>query len=252
MKYIKYTNGQEKLVSYKIPIALGYKRDKKRKKNEIDIYDDEYFKKQFKSNLNSLNRTKNKIYDICKSEHWEYFVTLTFNKQKVDRYNYKEITELLTKWLDNQKHKYPGIKYIIVPELHKDGGYHFHGLMNEIQVKQATNYYTGKSLKDKKQRQIYNLTDYNIGWSTATQISDTKKASAYITKYITKELLARTKGKKRYWRTKNIQEPIEQKQYFDPIIKDELIKQAKKNANCIKTISPKQLPDQEITYLLKN
>ena len=71
------------------------------------------------------------IYKLaCNNKPWDYFVTFTFNSDKVDRYNFSEVSKKLSKWIDNIKQKY-GCKdmgYIIVPEKHKDGAWHFHGL----------------------------------------------------------------------------------------------------------------------------
>lgn len=49
--------------------------------------------------------------------------------------------------------------------------------------------------------------DWKYGFSTATKIKDTVRASAYITKYITKECVQHTKYKKRYYASRNIKRP---------------------------------------------
>lgn len=38
----------------------------------------------------SVTRSKNKIHDLARSETWEYFVTLTYDSSKTDRYDYNE------------------------------------------------------------------------------------------------------------------------------------------------------------------
>ena len=70
----------------------------------------------------SQNRTLNKIYEISRSNDWDYFLTLTFNPEKVNSYDYEEVTKKLSQWIKNMKRKYaPDLKYLLVPERHKSG-----------------------------------------------------------------------------------------------------------------------------------
>ena len=86
-----------------------------------------------RSQRNSKTRTIQNIYEISRANKWEYFITLTFNPEEVDSFNYQEVVHKLSDWLHNLKKRYsPELKYIIVPELHKSGRYHFHGLFSDI------------------------------------------------------------------------------------------------------------------------
>lgn len=82
----------------------------------------------------SLSATKNRIYNIARSNTWQWFITLTFDRNKVESSDYDIITQRLHKFLSNlQQRKCPDMKYLIVPELHKDGEhYHFHGLISGV------------------------------------------------------------------------------------------------------------------------
>ena len=104
-------------------------------------------------------------------------------------------------WLNNLKKRYaPDLKYIVVPELHKSGRYHFHGLFADIGNMELVD--SGKRLPDGEI--IYNLGNYDLGFTTATRIKDNARVSSYITKYISKDLCAVTNGKKRYWNSRNL------------------------------------------------
>lgn len=154
-----------------------------------------------RSNRNSKARTIQNIYEISRANTWEYFVTLTFNPEKVDSYNYQEVTKKLSQWIKNLKKRYsPDLKYIIVPELHKSGRYHFHGLFSDIGNMPLVD--SGKRLPDGST--IYNIGNYTLGFTTATKIKDNARVTSYIAKYITKELCAVTANKKRYWCSKNL------------------------------------------------
>lgn len=168
----------------------------------ININEEEFYK------YVAFKRSKNMIYKLaCNNKPWDYFVTFTFNSDKVDRYNFSEVSKKLSKWIDNIKQKY-GCKdmgYIIVPEKHKDGAWHFHGLFKNCDNLN----FIDSGIKDKQGRTIYNISNYKFGFTTATKLSDIDKAVSYILKYISKDLFGDSlKGKKRYWRSKNLEMPI--------------------------------------------
>lgn len=150
----------------------------------------------------SYNRTKHKVYDIVRSNKWDYFFTLTFNPDKVDSFDYAECVEKLSKWLNNSRRKAPDMKYMVVPELHKSGRFHFHGLFADCDGLG----FVDSGHKD-GEKIIYNVGSYKLGFSTATRIQDLHKSCSYITKYITKDLCSVTKGKKRYWASRNLTQP---------------------------------------------
>ena len=167
----------------------------------------------------SISRTINNIYSISRSNDWEYFVTLTFNPKKVNSFDYDEVSKKLSQWIKNFKRRYaPDLKYIFVPELHKSGRFHFHGLIANIGSLDLID--SGKKSKGKV---IYNLGNYKLGFSTATEIVDIKKTCSYFTKYITKDLCSTTFGKKRYWKSTNLDNPIEHTYVLEPSEVDTLI-----------------------------
>lgn len=174
-----------------------------------NAFDDEYVVGQYmhdddgESQRVSYRRTKRILYDILKSNRWEWFFTLTFNPDKVDSFDYIETTRKLSKWLNNMRRSCPNMKYVVVPELHKSGRWHFHGLFSNVD----NMVFVDSGKRDNKGRIIYNVGKYRLGFSTATQIDDVAKSITYVTKYVTKELCEVTYGKKRYWRSRNVDMP---------------------------------------------
>lgn len=163
----------------------------------------------------AFKRSKNMIYKLaCNNNPWDYFVTFTFNGDKVDRYNFSEVSKKLSNWIDNIKRKYncKDMGYIIVPEKHKDGAWHFHGLLKNCDNLN----FIDSGIKDNQGRTIYNISNYKFGFTTATKLSDIDKAVSYILKYISKDLFGdNLKGKKRYWRSKNLQMPAVETAIFE-------------------------------------
>lgn len=150
----------------------------------------------------SMARTVNRLYYLARSNKWDWFVTLTFAPDAVDRFDYDACVKLLSKWLNNCKRKAPDMAYLVVPEQHKSGAWHFHGLFNNCH--ELGFHDSGK--KDKKKNRIYNIGSYHFGFTTATRIKDMEKVSKYISKYITKDLCAVTFGRKRFWASRNLEE----------------------------------------------
>lgn len=119
------------------------------------------------------------------------FVTLTFDASVIDRYNYQDIIRKLNVWLDNRVRRH-NLSYLLVPEFHKDGAIHFHGVMSQTALK-LTN--SGKRHRNKT---IYNITDFPYGFTTAKRIGgknhDIQAVAGYVTKYMTKALRDYEKG----------------------------------------------------------
>jgi len=160
-----------------------------------------------------LKACKSNIIDLAlnNSSKFDYFITLTFSDCELPNkvYSHEGAMTELTKWLNNQKHQNKDMCYIIVPEFHKSGRLHFHGLVGNVpkwRFQEAINAKTGKLLKENG-LQIYNLLNYNLGYTTISIIQDKEKVANYIAKYATKELIT-LKFKKRYWYSRNLKLPI--------------------------------------------
>lgn len=157
---------------------------------------------------NSKNRTKQKIYECCRSNEWEWFCTFTFNPDLIDRHDYKKVSAAMSRWLNEIKKKYcPDLKYILIPEAHKDGAVHFHGLFSNtgdlIFVESGVSFRN----KDGDRCKIYNLVQFYLGFSNMTKVYHPERITSYICKYITKDLVLLTENNKRYWISRNLEKP---------------------------------------------
>lgn len=177
----------------------------------------------------SRNRSLKKIYDYGRSNVWEWFFTFTFSPvDGFDKDNYTECQKKVSEWFKNVRKRYSkDIKYLVVPEQHKSGAWHFHALVanceeltfdkainnQELYVNKkgnlVPNKYFGQYLRTKypSGNFIYNIRQFNSGFTTATRILDTRKAVSYIVKYITKDLSNITFGKRRYLPSNNLDVP---------------------------------------------
>lgn len=172
-------------------------KPKKRTKIKVPGIDEEGRRRD------NMSHSINNVYDLARSNDFNWFITLTFDKRKVNRYDYDECSmaiRLFTKRLYKL-----GCKWLIVPEQHEKGGYHFHGeVQGDLPLTPS-----GKTCYNEaagQQVPIYNLTNYEYGFTTVTKIYDQRRTSSYIAKYLTKKI-AVPKGRKCYWASKSLARP---------------------------------------------
>lgn len=170
----------------------------------------------------SFRRTRSALYMYARQCNWEYFITLTYSPDKIEnRYDFSLCMKKVHNWINNcQKRKAKDLLYLLVPEQHKDGAWHIHGLLCNT---------TGLTFIDSGKRYdgkiVYNLDDWKLGFSTATKVTDTYKVSNYITKYITKDLCTVAPGKQRYFVSKSIPKPKTFTALIDPDEVDSFIRE---------------------------
>lgn len=157
----------------------------------------------------NLVRTRNKIKDYCLSNDFDMFWTLTFG---TERDSDERCFQRMNDWLKNRKKKYGRFDYIFIPERHKDGCIHFHGVTGGFKGKMVDS-----GVRDKGHI-VYNCSDWRFGFSTITKVRSRKKTASYITKYVTKQLSQDIvgKGKKKYWSSQGLRLPVERLLDYDP------------------------------------
>ena len=238
VRLINYPNGERQLRYYSVPQYLKdelpqdlevKKKKEKRKEfekthalepftntwvKEIDTFEDAApdTSDNKHSFFVSVNRSKNAVYSYARCEIWEWFVTFTINAKNKDRYDYDECSKAVRQWLNNQRKRYaPDLKYLVVPEKHEDGAWHFHGVL--CNTGEMTFTYSG--FRDKKGKMVFNCDNYSLGFTTATRVQNVHKVAKYVGKYITKTLCELTPGRQRYFVSKTINKPDSLVMMFD-------------------------------------
>lgn len=149
----------------------------------------------------SKRRAKSKLYDLILVNDFDCFVTLTLDNEKIDRYDYNAVIKKLNTYLDNRVRR-QGLRYVGVPERHKDGALHFHFLCNSealslvdsgcvscVGRKRPVKVATADRLKIplSDRHVVYNISDWSLGYTTAVMTYGSTAAVAnYIGKYVTK------------------------------------------------------------------
>lgn len=103
--------------------------------------------------IDYLKTTKKKIFDLAYNNQdlFQYFITLTFDLPG-STYSHDIVLSKLTNWLDTQRKQNPNMYYLLVPELHKSGRLHFHGLFGN-----CPNWSFSSAINKKTKTDIYKI-----------------------------------------------------------------------------------------------
>lgn len=166
----------------------------------------------------SISRLKSRLRELSLANRWVYFVTLTLAAEKIkgSPYSLKDAKKAVLRRLKKIREKFPEFRFILVPELHKSGRWHFHGFFYGLPWSELLAYrppakympkdapacpfgdYEFKKLPKSLRRQIVDLAkkgryvyycavfDRLVGYCTLTEIVDPVRAASYCTKYISK------------------------------------------------------------------
>jgi hypothetical protein len=131
---------------------------------------------------NNLARAKNTVREYALCNPWDWWCTFTIDKEKQDRYDLDLIMHSFGEWIHNYNRRCPDehkVKYVVVPEKHKDGAWHFHGFIRGIRPSDL--YVNEHGYMCWKQY------EKKFGYISMSKIQDLDKASSYVLKYMTKD-----------------------------------------------------------------
>lgn len=148
---------------------------------------------------NNICRARNKILEYVLCNDFVFFVTLTLDPIKYDRANLKNFIKDLGKFINNYNYfKGTEIKYLFIPEQHKDGCWHMHGFIMGLPYDRLELFdlhgdkplppYILKKLKNNEL--LYNFPEYEkrFGYNIFEPIRNKKASVLYMCKYLTKDL----------------------------------------------------------------
>jgi hypothetical protein len=145
----------------------------------------------------NLQHSRSRIFELAFCNSWDYFTTFTIDKTKFDRYNLDQYHASFRKWLNNYNDRNgTNIKFLTIPEKHKDGAWHEHGFIFGIpsehlrlfQLKEHLPKYIRAKLKEGKQ--VFDWPAYRakFGFCDFEPIVNHEAVCRYVTKYISKNL----------------------------------------------------------------
>jgi hypothetical protein len=175
-------NGIYKIIKFKRSNSDFIKIDKSEQKSN----DNKLF--------NNICRARSRVLELALCNEWEWFVNLTLDEKKYNRYELKKFAKDLSQWFRDQRKKYgTAFQYLVIPEQHKDGAWHMHGLLNGIPDYEITEFVRGVHPQKLIDSGYKNFKAYaeKFGFISMGKIKDKSKCAFYISKYITKDLTKR-------------------------------------------------------------
>lgn len=193
-------NEKDKYKLIFVPLLQWLKDDKMRiKKEDFKSYDHKL--------ENSLSRAKSTIAELALCNPWEYFVTLTIDKEKADRYDLESYIKSLTQWLGNAYRGDSKLSYLLIPELHLDGAVHVHGLVNGLSLDDLRKFEEGMYIPKRLIKKIDSGADIfswvkyseKFGFSVIEKVKNSTAISYYLMKYVSKNPAVTEKFKRIFY-----------------------------------------------------
>lgn len=187
LRRYKLSNGLIKYVS--LPIS----------QSNIDLIEKNTIIHNDKKLDNNLCRARTKIKDYILCNEFKYFITITCNNS-FNRYSCDDLRRVVTNKIRYLRKKYHITgKYILIPEKHKNGAYHLHGVLD---ASFDSFCYINKNGYDSC------FCFDNIGFNSIEEVNSIVKISSYITKYISKDFAIRGLGEHCYFCSRGLNKPI--------------------------------------------
>lgn len=155
-----------------------------------------------KSKKDSVRRALKVVECVGRCNKWDWFVTLTFADDDVGC-SYDKASEVLVKWTDALKKRYPDAQWLLVLEMGgKNKRWHAHALLKCEKLRVVD---SGHRTRGKTHDVIYNVPlEWSHGFTSVTRVRSSAKCGMYISKYIGKSLGDVPFGKKRYWASRGL------------------------------------------------
>lgn len=186
----KYNNNNYKLTYLKLPYKPSGFELEQRYEYSRDVNEDKL--------SNNVIRAKMKVFEYAMCNDFDYFVTLTLDKEKYQRDDLSKYIKDLGQFIRNYRRDYQvDIQYLMIPEKHSDlVSWHIHGLFKGIPIQHLRKFTLEDTLPYRLReliasgRDIFDWAAYRekFGWITIERVISQERISKYITKYIKKSL----------------------------------------------------------------
>lgn len=138
-------------------------------------------------------RAKSMVLQYALCNPWDYFFTGTLDEKKFNRYELDTYQQKLSQFIRDKRKAYgTQIQFLLVPEQHKDGAWHIHGLLSGL-PSTALRKFRYPEPKHLINSDYLNWPDYmyKFGFCSLAPIKSPVATAFYITKYVSKELSRR-------------------------------------------------------------
>lgn len=139
----------------------------------------------------ALSRAKSVIQQVAICNDWDYFFTCTLDPEKWNRFDIDVFRCKFPQWIrDYNKKHHLNIKYLIVPERHKDGAVHIHGFIRGLPEYCVSRFVPFVHPHKLVEGAFFNWSDCSkkFGFCSLAPIRDPIAVGFYVCKYLTKDL----------------------------------------------------------------
>ncbi len=142
---------------------------------------------------NNFSRARSMVLQYALCNPWDYFFTGTLDKEKFDRHDLDTYQEKLSQFIRDKRKVYQSkFQVLLVPEHHKDGAWHIHGLVYGL-PEEALSEFAPPAPRKLIKGGFFNWPDYmrKFGFCSLGRIRDPVATAFYISKYVSKDLARR-------------------------------------------------------------
>lgn len=141
----------------------------------------------------NFSRARSMVLQYALCNPWDYFFTGTLDRTKFDRYDLDTFAARLMQWIRDKRKAYNAkFQVLLVPEHHKDGAWHIHGLICGL-PDAVLRPFRPPEPRHLIEGGFLNWPDYmdKFGFCSLAPIRDPIATAYYIAKYVSKELSQR-------------------------------------------------------------
>lgn len=166
--------------------------------------------RHYDSKLNeAFCRAKSMVLQYALCNPWEFFFTGTLDETKFDRHDLDAYQRKLSQFIRDKRKEYgTQVQYLLIPEQHKDGAWHIHGMLSGLPGSVLRRFRPPEPRKLVNSEYL-NWPDYQekFGFCSLGPIKHPVATAFYITKYVSKELSQRggDLGKHLYFHSRPLQ-----------------------------------------------
>ena len=142
----------------------------------------------------NFSRARSMVLQYALCNPWDYFFTGTLDQSKFNRFDLDRYAAALSQFVRDKRKKYAAkFQYLFVPEQHKDGAWHMHGLIYGL-PRNVLQHFTPPAPVDLIDGGFLDWPDYRLkfGFCSLAPIRDPVATAYYITKYVSKDLARRS------------------------------------------------------------
>lgn len=138
----------------------------------------------------SYSRSRRMVLQYAVCNRWDYFITITVSPERFNRYDLKSVYNVLYQFFKfYRSFLSPNFRFLLIPELHEDGAWHFHGFVAGVLPSHLSEFVRGihpQKLIDKGYLNWPLVSDL-IGYVSLGKLKNPVAAAFYVVKYITKQ-----------------------------------------------------------------